>query len=246
MSIRIPIFVVVAALVALMPLRALAEVNLKRLFWPEHEQQNINGLELIASFEDADYASYLFNKLDDKTLLLVEPGKEFYFDGKELLLSEIKEQKLVFISRNGNEYILNLDGQDKPSDVLNQNTEAMAKLQSQTKRQLTATVDELLRAKSVAKALGLPNILIESFNIHPVASRSRGGRNGWLLSEDFPLMFFQLTPFKKNDLVLSVDGIPAHNVETLLEHINKKGKFGTFNVEIQRNAKLKLIKVYMK
>ena len=201
MSIRIPIFVVVAALVAFMPLRALAEVNLKRLFWPEHEQQNINGLELIASFEDADYASYLFNKLDDKTLLLVEPGKEFYFDGKELLLSEIKEQKLVFISRNGNEYILNLDGQDKPSDVLNQNTEAVAKLQSQTKRQLTATVDELLRAKSVAKALGLPNILIENFNIHPVASRSRGGRNGWLLSEDFPLMFFQLTPFKKNDLV---------------------------------------------
>ena len=201
MSIRIPIFVVVAALVAFMPLRALAEVNLKRLFWPEHEQQNINGLELIASFEDADYASYLFNKLEDKTLLLVEPGKEFYFDGKELLLSEIKEQKLVFISRNGNEYILNLDGQDKPSDVLNQNTEAVAKLQSQTKRQLTATVDELLRAKSVAKALGLPNILIENFNIHPVASRSRGGRNGWLLSEDFPLMFFQLTPFKKNDLV---------------------------------------------
>jgi len=47
---------------------------------------------------------------------------------------------LVFISRNGNEYILNLDGQDKPSDVLNQNTEAVAKLQSQTKRQLTATV----------------------------------------------------------------------------------------------------------
>jgi len=140
MSIRIPIFVVVAALVAFMPLRALAEVNLKRLFWPEHEQQNINGLELIASFEDADYASYLFNKLEDKTLLLVEPGKEFYFDGKELLLSEIKEQKLVFISRNGNEYILNLDGQDKPSDVLNQNTEAVAKLQSQTKRQLTATV----------------------------------------------------------------------------------------------------------
>ncbi|MDB2417344.1 hypothetical protein N9W23_01745 [Paracoccaceae bacterium] len=124
MSIRIPIFVVVVALVAFMPLRALAEVNLKRLFWPEHEQQNINGLELIASFEDADYASYLFNKLEDKTLLLVEPGKEFYFDGKELLLSEIKEQKLVFISRNGNEYILNLDGQDKPSDVLNQNTEA--------------------------------------------------------------------------------------------------------------------------
>ena len=246
MSKRIPIFVVVAALVALMPLQTQAEINLERLFWPEHQQQNITGLVLIASFEDAKYSSYLFNKLDDESLLLIEPGKEFSFNGQELRLSKVTAEQLVLSSKDGGEYILKLVGVDTPPDALTRNTEAKAKVQNQTKRQLTATGDELLKAKNVARALGLPNVLIENFNIHPVASRSRGGRNGWLLSEDFPLMFFQLTPFKKNDLVLSVDGIPAHHVETLLEHINKKGKLGTFDVEIQRNTKLKLIKVYMK
>jgi hypothetical protein len=105
---------------------------------------------------------------------------------------------------------------------------------------------DLQEAKSIALGLGVPKFLIENLNVLPVRGKSRTGRPGWALTDKFPAIFFTLTPFKENDLILAVDGISSHDIALLNDHLQTKGRGGKFAVEVQRSGDLKMIEVYMR
>jgi hypothetical protein len=54
-----------------------------------------------------------------------------------------------------------------------------------------------------------------------------------------------MIPFKKKDLILSVDTISAVDIDRLLLQLQNKVKNDVFNVEIERAGKLKLLRVSM-
>jgi hypothetical protein len=67
-----------------------------------------------------------------------------------------------------------------------------------------------------------------------------------MLTDKFPAIFYTLTPFKENDLILTVDGISSHDIALLNDHLQTKGRGGKFAVEVQRSGDLKMIEVYMR
>ena len=212
-------------------------ISFDDLFWPENSDLVLQGYQIVAHFEDGEFSSYLVRYVKDGQLTLLMPGAKLASHGENLTFIKVSDDGLIFSSQNDDAFLL-LFADDHTTAVENVIENVVSDSLSNT--------DHLMSAKKLALALGFPKLIVDSFNEGPLIGVSRGGRRGWLLGEDIPRIFFSFTPFLKDDIILSVDGISATEVNRLISHVEKKGKFQKFDVEIQRDNKLKLISVYMK
>ena len=52
--------------------------------------------------------------------------------------------------------------------------------------------------------------------------RTNGGRDGWLLDETIPNILLLTSPFKSNDIIVTIDGVSANNINKLKQHLIKE------------------------
>tara|TARA_B110000908_G_C10084891_1_gene371294 strand:- start:434 stop:838 length:405 start_codon:yes stop_codon:yes gene_type:complete len=104
---------------------------------------------------------------------------------------------------------------------------------------------DLEGARELLRSFGLPNFLLREPSKYLKLSHSRAGRPGLEFTTEIPDFLSKMIPFKKKDLILSVDTISAVDIDRLLLQLQNKVENGVFNVEIERAGKLKLLRVSM-
>ena len=217
-------------------------LSLDQIFWPSPKYHTLEDVQLVAYFEDGEFASYLLKRSDTGGLFLLKPSEYFEVAQRRLILIGAEDGQLIFSSQDNQKFVLRM----KPSDVASIAVDETTEVSTVPVRRTPEEKVQFTQAKELARILGVPSILVNSFDVMPDYGVSRGGRKGLLLGEGVPKLFFTFTPFQRGDLLLGVDGIPFTEVDKLLEHINVKGKASRYAVELQRDKRLRLLNVYMK
>ena len=239
---KITVFTLATFIMVTTPVLSANYLSLDQIFWPSSKYQTLNGMELVAYFEDGDFASYLLKRSDTGELFLLKPNEYFQFAQRRLILIGAEDGKLIFSSKDNQKFVLRMEASDVASIAVDETTEVSTLPMRRTPEEKV----QFTQAKELARIFGVPSILVKSFDVMPEYGVSRGGRKGLLLGEGVPKLFFTFTPFKRGDILLGVDGIPFTEVDKILEHINVKGKDSSYSVELQRDKRLRLLNVYMK
>ena len=103
--------------------------------------------------------------------------------------------------------------------------------------------DSLKVFKDIANFLGIPKFITSQFTSIPKQARTSAGRPGWILDETIPSILLVTSPFKSNDIIVTIDGLATNDVNKLKQHLTKKSNIDYFDVEIQRDGYLKMIRV---
>ena len=239
---KITVCTLAAVIMVTTPALSSNYLSLDQIFWPSPKYQTLNDIELVAYFEDGEFASYLLKLSDTGELFLIKPNEYFQVAQRRLILIGAEDGQLIFSSEDNQKFVLRVKASDVASSAVDETREVSTLPVSRTPEEKM----QFSQAKELARIFGVPSILVNSFDVMPEYGVSRGGRKGLLLGEGVPKLFFTFTPFKRGDILLGVDGIPFTEVDKLLEHINVKGKDSSYAVELQRDKRLRLLNVYMK
>ena len=226
-----------------------SKLPLDNLFWNIKDAKIIDELFIVASFEDGEETSFLIRSKASEEVFMITNKTGLIVEGSEYFFSKMNKKSILLKNASNKKIRISF------ADANNHSAEAKRSTESKTqndKPKVRTTMGyspkdlDLQEAKSIALGLGVPKFLIENLNVLPVRGKSRTGRPGWALTDKFPAIFFTLTPFKENDLILAVDGISSHDIALLNDHLQTKGRGGKFAVEVQRSGDLKMIEVYMR
>ena len=242
LSRKIIVCTLTAYLMVTTPALSENDLSLDQIFWPSPKYHTLEDVQLVAYFEDGEFASYLLKRSDAGGLFLLKPNEYFEIAQRRLILIGAEDGQLIFSSQDNRKYVLQMEEPDVVSTGIDETNDVSALPNSRTLEEKV----QFSQAKELARILGVPSILVNSFDLMPEYGVSRGGRKGLLLGEGVPKLFFTFTPFKRGDILLGVDGISFTEVDKLLEHINVKGKDSSYAVELQREKRLRLLNVYMK
>jgi len=226
-----------------------SKLPLDNLFWNIKDAKIIDELFIVASFEDGEETSFLIRSKASEEVFMITNKTGLIVEGSEYFFSKMNKKSILLKNASNKKIRISFADAKDHSAVAKRSTES--KIQND-KPKVRTTMGyspkdlDLQEAKSIALGLGVPKFLIENLNVLPVRGKSRTGRPGWALTDKFPAIFFTLTPFKENDLILAVDGISSHDIALLNDHLQTKGRGGKFAVEVQRSGDLKMIEVYMR
>ena len=226
-----------------------SKLPLDNLFWNIKDAKIIDELFIVASFEDGEETSFLIRSKASEEVFMITNKTGLIVEGSEYFFSKMNKKSILLKNASNKKIRISFADANDHSALAKRSTES--KIQND-KPLVRTTMGyspkdlDLQEAKSIALGLGVPKFLIENLNVLPVRGKSRTGRPGWALTDKFPAIFFTLTPFKENDLILAVDGISSHDIALLNDHLQTKGRGGKFAVEVQRSGDLKMIEVYMR
>ncbi|MDG0986391.1 MAG: hypothetical protein P8O74_02995 [Paracoccaceae bacterium] len=226
-----------------------SKLPLDNLFWNIKDAKIIDELFIVASFEDGEETSFLIRSKASEEVFMITNKTGLIVEGSEYFFSKMNKKSILLKNASNKKIRISFADARDHSALAKRSTES--KIQND-KPLVRTTMGyspkdlDLQEAKSIALGLGVPKFLIENLNVLPVRGKSRTGRPGWALTDKFPAIFFTLTPFKENDLILAVDGISSHDIALLNDHLQTKGRGGKFAVEVQRSGDLKMIEVYMR
>jgi len=225
------------------------KLSLDNLFWNIKDPKTVKELFIVASFVDGDETSFLIRSKSSKEAFMITNKTGIVVDGSEYFFSKMNKKSILL--KNTSNKKIRIYFADANDLALETNKSSAGENQDKKTKVRTTmgySPDELdlEDAKAIALGLGVPKFLIENLNVLPVKGKSRTGRPGWKLTNKFPAIFFALTPFKEDDLILTVDGISSHDIALLNDHLKTKGKASKFAVELQRSGDLKMIEVYMR
>ena len=226
-----------------------SKLPLDNLFWNINDAKIIDELFIVASFEDGEETSFLIRSKASEEVFMITNKTGLIVEGSEYFFSKMNKKSILLKNASNKKIRISFADAKDHSALAKRSTES--KIQNDKPKVRTtmgySSKDlDLQEAKSIALGLGVPKFLIENLNVLPVRGKSRTGRPGWALTDKFPAIFFTLTPFKENDLILAVDGISSHDIALLNDHLQTKGRGGKFAVEVQRSGDLKMIEVYMR
>ena len=226
-----------------------SKLPLDNLFWNIKDAKIIDELFIVASFEDGEETSFLIRSKASEEVFMITNKTGLIVEGSEYFFSKMNKKSILLKNASNKKIRISFADARDHSALAKRSTES--KIQND-KPKVRTTMGyspkdlDLQEAKSIALGLGVPKFLIENLNVLPIRGKSRTGRPGWALTDKFPAIFFTLTPFKENDLILAVDGISSHDIALLNDHLQTKGRGGKFAVEVQRSGDLKMIEVYMR
>lgn len=226
-----------------------SKLPLDNLFWNIKDAKIIDELFIVASFEDGEETSFLIRSKASEEVFMITNKTGLIVEGSEYFFSKMNKKSILLKNASNKKIRISFADAKDHSALAKRSTES--KIQND-KPKVRTTMGyspkdlDLQEAKSIALGLGVPKFLIENLNVLPIRGKSRTGRPGWALTDKFPAIFFTLTPFKENDLILAVDGISSHDIALLNDHLQTKGRGGKFAVEVQRSGDLKMIEVYMR
>lgn len=223
---------------------ATAQMDLEKIFWSQRKIAKISGIELVASYQSLNSQSFLFRNNETSELFVVDENQYFQVKNISLRIKNIKVNSLIFESENGQIFTYQLtdffvNNNSSLKDVMSKNIEA----DKGNDEKLVILDESLEAAGELLRYFGVPNFLLRERSKYLKVSSSRAGRPGIEIRAEVPKILLDMTPFKRKDVILTVDSITTTDTEKLLVHLQSNRKKGVFDVEIERAGKLKLLKV---
>ena len=241
------------------PLSA-AAVNLDALFWEKQSEAADLPYAVIASFVDHTDSSFLVKSNQTGELVFITPSNDVLIDGNIYQFDRFETNGLFLIGAEAQSVriAMRFDG-----DVTNTNTAQPRRTDTGQTAPKQTTLDHTGKSfrpttgfyqgttpieavRDLAERLGVPRPITAALRSAPTTGRSRSGRPGWVMDNTLPPAFFALSPFEQGDIILTVDGVSAHDVDGLMNYIEQQNRSKRYNVELQRKGRLKMIEVYVK
>ena len=221
---------------------ASADLDFFRLFLKNQVAQPLPMYSLLAHYSSDDGSLFLGMHKQNKTYELFELGTDIRIGSLSAKVSAFDDGKLMFESDDGQTYFLSFaDRGGAKNETLKKLGETVAQSSSPTNTFLKN--DNLFEFKEIANAIGVPKFITSQFTSLPGEGRTNSGRRGWILDESVPNILLLASPFRRNDIIVTIDGKDTTNIEKLRRHLKNKSMVDYFDVEIQRDGQLKMIRV---
>ena len=219
-----------------------AEVNLFRMFLEVPDAKPLPQYYLLAQYESDEGALFLAVHDEDKSYVLFELDRAVSLGSMTVTAKAFDGDRLVLETRDGSTYFLGFSNKvsNDPAAV---NIKSKNNTQKLGRMEFSNDKDSLRVFKDVANFLGIPKFITSQFISLPKQARTNSGRPGWILDETIPSILLVTSPFKSNDIIVTIDGLATNDVNKLKQHLTKKPNIDYFDVEIQRDGKLKMIRV---
>ena len=216
-----------------------AEIDFSRLFFASKKTINLLNHTLLAQYESDEGSLFLSVNIKDNTYKLLEIGKTESINGLELTAIKFDGEQLILKSLENSKYSIRFNQESKIEEF---ETPRVYKNNRSTSN-LIDDKQALKVFKEIAAFIGIPSFISSQFTELPKQTRTNGGREGWLLDEKIPNILLLTSPFKSNDIIVTIDGVSANNVNKLKQHLSNKSNKDFFDIEIQRSGNLKMIRV---
>ena len=220
----------------------IAEINFFRLFLKAPETQPLQQYYLLAQYQSDEGALFLAVNDEDKSYVLLELGLTVDLGLMSVTAKEFDGDQLLLESENGSTYFLSFPKGEKNKPIAS-NIITKNKSQPLGKMEFSNDKDSLKIFKDIANFIGIPKFITAQFTSIPKQARTSSGRPGWILDENVPSILLVTSPFKSNDIIVTIDGFATNDVNKLKQHLTKKPNMDYFDVEIQRDGNLKMIRV---
>ena len=239
---------------------AAAAVNLDALFWEKRSEVTDLPYAVIASFVDHSNSSFLIKSHKDAQLVFITPTDDVLIDGLIYQFDRFSPEGVFLVGPQAQSVRIAMRFGDDPAKQtsapeITANAAQVKARQTKPRRdnkpirpktgfyQGTTPIEAV---RDLAERLGVPAPISAALRSAPTTGRSRSGRPGWKLDDSLPPAFFALSPFQQGDIILTVDGVSAHDVDGLMNYIEQQDRSKRYKVELQRGDRLKMIEVYVK
>ncbi|MDB0034949.1 hypothetical protein N9E68_00540 [Amylibacter sp.] len=242
---RLKIFIA-TILIVWVPHIAIAQLDLDKIFWDQKQITILSEIQLVASYKNLNSKSFLFRNNETSELFVIDESRYFKLNNRSLRIKQITADHLIFESEQDQIFSYKITD-FFIKDAASLNTVMLNDKKADEKNdELVRILDrDLEGAREILRSFGLPNFLLREPSKYLKLSHSRAGRPGLEFTNEIPDFLSKMIPFKKKDLILSVDTISAVDIDRLLLQLQNKVKNDVFNVEIERAGKLKLLRVSM-
>lgn len=242
---RLKIFIATILIVGV-PHIAIAQLDLDKIFWAQKQSTILSEIQLVASYKNLNIKSFLFRNNETSELFVVKESQYFKLNNLSLRIKKITADHLIFESEQNQIFSYKItDFFMKDAAFLNKVISNDMKVVEKNDELVLILNRDLEGARELLRSFGLPNFLLREPSKYLKLSHSRAGRPGLEFTTEIPDFLSKMIPFKKKDLILSVDTISAIDIDRLLLQLQNKVENGVFNVEIERAGKLKLLRVSM-
>ena len=214
------------------------EINFKRLFFANHSVTEVFSHSIVASYKSQDDSLFVIINNNTGQVFTAKIGEHITINNEVLILEAFSEDILNFKNSNGDKFILSYLSSDQSKKYIGKKNQKTFNRFTLPNRD--SSLDEL---QQMALQLGVPDQLVERFVSLPPLGRDSVGRPGWLLDDTIPSALLKLSPFKQNDLIISVNGIAINKSSDLSQYVQSGSHNKLFEVEIERSGELKLITV---
>ena len=219
-----------------------AEINFFRMFLKAPESQPLPQYYLLAQYQSDEGALFLAVHNEDKSYVLFELGRTMDLGLMSVTAKEFDGDQLILESENGSTYFLSFPKEEKNKPIAS-NIIIEDKSQTLGKMEFSNNKDSLKNFKDIAHFIGIPKFITAQFTSVPNQARTSSGRPGWILDETIPSILLATSPFKSNDIIVTIDGFATNDVNKLKQYLTKEPNIDYFDVEIQRDGNLKMIRV---
>lgn len=231
---------IIMTLTAVAP--ASAELDFFRLFLKVQEARPLPMYSLLAHYSSEDGSLFLGMHEKNQSYQMFELGKEVDLGSLVLKVKTFQDDRLMFESVDGKMYFLSfLDNNSASPEVASMPPKT--KNLSLVSLGTYANINGLSEFKAIATAIGIPKFITAQFTSLPKVGRTNSGRRGWVLDETIPKILLLASPFRRGDIIVTIDGQNTGDIEGLRQHLQSKSASDYFDVEIQREEKLKMIRV---
>jgi hypothetical protein len=219
-----------------------AEINFFRMFLKAAEAKPLPQYYLLAQYQSDEGALFLAVHDKNKSYVLLEMDRAINLGSMTVTAKEFNGNQLMLESEDGSTYFLGFSDRatNKPIsfNITSQSDDPVV-----GRMAFSTEHDPLKVFKDIANFLGLPKFITAQFTNPPKQVRTNSGRPGWVLDETIPSILLMTSPFKVNDIIVTIDGLATNDVNKLKQHLTEKSNIDYFDVEIQRDGNLKMIRV---
>lgn len=219
-----------------------AEINFFRMFLKTAEAKPFPQYYLLAQYQSDEGALFLAVHNKNKSYVLLEKDRAINLGSMKVTAKKFNGHQLLLESEDGSAYFLSFSDRNDNKPISfditsNSHDPVVGKMAFSTEH------DPLNVFKDIANFLGIPKFITAQFTNLPKQARTNAGRPGWVLDQTIPHILLMTSPFKANDIIVTIDGLATNDVNKLKQHLTKKSNMDYFDVEIQRDGNLKMIRV---
>ena len=215
------------------------KLDFVRLFFGPAKIDYNSDLKLLAQYFSDERNLFLISENKSKRLSLLGYDKTTNINGETYEIVSFNNEELVLRSGHGKLSKLTFQKPSKkePQAVISKNR------QLQNAFSFVNKDTTLLDLKSLAEIIGVPSHVSSQIKALPKQKRSQSGRPGWLLDHTIPGVLLAASPFQRDDIILSINGVAVNKIMNLTKELQSQTKSSTFEVELERSGMLKLIRV---
>ena len=218
------------------------EINYLRLFKNNVVAPPIKNLGLVAYYSSDEKQFFLLETKHNGELFLLNILETFQFADQAFTLLKFEHDLLYIENEQKQRYSVAFNTRAKKEVPMTLNVSVSPK-KKQSAFDFADNEKAIVVFWGIAESIGIPKVIYSQFTTMPSQGRSRTGRPGWLLDDKIPSLLLVNSPFEQNDIILSINGIPANDLENLQLHLLNRNTRDVFEVEIQRDKRLKMIRM---